>query len=336
MKSKLLEREKLTLRERPRRLRKLQSLRLLLRETRLSPSDFIYPIFVDQRLTEREEIASMPGISRLALTELQEEVAEIKAAKIRAVLVFGLPMRKDSVGSEAYAPDGIVQQAVRTIKKSAPDLAVATDVCLCQYTAHGHCGLVRDGTIVNDESSELLSRTAVSHAAAGADIVSPSAMMDGQVKAIRQGLDEAGFYDTAIMSYSAKFASAFYGPFREAAESAPVRGDRRSYQMDSPNLREAMREIAVDINEGADIVMVKPALSYLDVVREARSKFHIPLAAYNVSGEYSMIRAAGQRDWLNAKAIALEVLTAIKRAGADVIITYFAKEASEWLREEEQ
>jgi porphobilinogen synthase len=336
MKLELVERERLALRKRPRRLRKLQSLRLLLRETRLSPSDFIYPIFVDQRLTEREEIVSMPGISRLALTELQEEVAEIKAAKIQAVLVFGLPLRKDSVGSEAYAPDGIVQQTVRTIKKCAPDLVVATDVCLCQYTDHGHCGVVRDGKIVNDESLELLCRTAVSHAAAGADIVGPSAMMDGQVKAIRQGLDEAGFSDTAIMSYAAKFASAFYGPFREAAESAPVRGDRRSYQMDPPNLREAMREIAVDINEGADIVMVKPALSYLDVVREARSRFQIPLAAYNVSGEYSMIKAAGQRDWLNAKAIALEVLTAIKRAGADIIITYFAKEVSQWLREEEQ
>jgi porphobilinogen synthase len=277
----------------------------------------------------------MPGISRLTLTDLQEEITEIKAAKIPAMLVFGLPARKDSVGSEAYAPNGIVQQAVRTIKKTAPDLAVLTDVCLCQYTDHGHCGLVRDGTIVNDESIELLSRTAVSHAAAGADIVGPSAMMDGQVKAIRQGLDEAGFYDTAIMSYAAKFASAFYGPFREAAESAPLWGDRRSYQMDPPNLRDAMREIAVDIDEGADIVMVKPALSYLDVIKEAHSKFHVPLAAYNVSGEYSMIEAAGQQDWLNAKAIALEVLTAIKRAGADIIITYFAKEASRWLQEEE-
>ncbi|MGD0423065.1 MAG: porphobilinogen synthase [Candidatus Bathyarchaeia archaeon] len=336
MKSELVEkRKKLVLRERPRRLRKLQSLRILLRETRLSPSDFIYPIFVDQRLTEREEISSMPGISRLTLTDLQEEITEIKAAKIPAMLVFGLPARKDSVGSEAYAPNGIVQQAVRTIKKTAPDLAVLTDVCLCQYTDHGHCGLVRDGTIVNDESIELLSRTAVSHAAAGADIVGPSAMMDGQVKAIRQGLDEAGFYDTAIMSYAAKFASAFYGPFREAAESAPLWGDRRSYQMDPPNLRDAMREIAVDIDEGADIVMVKPALSYLDVIKEAHSKFHVPLAAYNVSGEYSMIEAAGQQDWLNAKAIALEVLTAIKRAGADIIITYFAKEASRWLQEEE-
>jgi len=337
MKSELVDRkEKLHLKERPRRLRKLQSLRVLLRETRLSPSGFIYPIFVDQRLTEREEISSMPGISRLALTDLHGEVAEIRAARIPAVLVFGLPVRKDSVGSEAYAPEGIVQQAVRTIKKTAPELVVVTDVCLCQYTDHGHCGLVRGGKIVNDESIELLSRTAVSHAAAGADMVGPSAMMDGQVKAIRQGLDAAGYYDTAIMSYAAKFASAFYGPFREAAESAPMWGDRRSYQMDPPNMREAMREISVDIDEGADIVMVKPALSYLDVIKEARSKFHVPLAAYNVSGEYSMIKAAGQKNWLNAKSIALEVLTAIKRAGADIIITYFAKEASEWLREEEQ
>jgi porphobilinogen synthase len=334
MRSELYEKaERAVLEQRPRRLRRLQSLRILLRETRLSPSDFIYPIFVDQRLTNRQEIQSMPGIYRLALSDLPQEVAEVKSAKIPAVIVFGLPRRKDSLGSEAYAPDGVVQQAVRSIKKAAPDLVVATDVCLCQYTDHGHCGIVRGGVIANNESLELLARTAVSHAEAGADIVGPSAMMDGQVGAIRKALDERGLYDTAIMAYSAKFASGFYGPFREAAESAPLWGDRRTYQMDPPNRREATREIALDIEQGADIVMVKPALSYLDLIREARNRFDIPLAAYNVSGEYSMIQAAGLKEWLNAKSIALEVLTSIKRAGADIIITYFAKEASKWLEE---
>jgi porphobilinogen synthase len=249
------------------------------------------------------------------------------------VLVFGLPKRKDTVGSEAYAENGIVQQAVREIKKQAAGLVVATDVCLCQYTDHGHCGLLQGGEILNDESLKLLARTAVSHAKAGADIVGPSAMMDGQVRAIRNALDEQGYNNTAIMAYSAKFASSFYGPFREAAESAPVWGDRRTYQMDPPNRREAMREIATDINEGADIVMVKPALSYLDLIREARNRFDTPLAAYNVSGEYSMIKAAGQKGWLDEERVAREVLTAIKRAGADIIITYFAKEAKRWFEE---
>jgi porphobilinogen synthase len=334
VKSELYEKsEKSMLEARPRRLRRLQSLRILLQETRLSASDFIYPIFVDQRLTRRQEIPSMPGIPRLALSDLPDEVAEVKSARIPAIIVFGLPARKDSLGSEAYAQDGVVQQAVRSIKKAAPDLVVATDVCLCQYTDHGHCGVVRGGVIANDESLELLARTAVSHAEAGADVVGPSAMMDGQVGAIRNALDERGFDDTAIMGYSAKFASSFYGPFRDAAESAPLWGDRRTYQMDPPNRREAMREIAMDIEQGADIVMVKPALSYLDLIREARNKFDLPLAAYNVSGEYSMIKAAGLKEWLNAKSVALEVLTAIKRAGADIIITYFAKEASKWLEE---
>lgn len=335
MKSELYEKhEKMTLQERPRRLRRLQSLRILLRETRLSPSDFIYPIFVDQRLTNREEIPSMPGIFRLAISDLKEEISEVKALKIPAILIFGLPSHKDPTGSEAYAREGVVQQAVRAIKKVAPDLVVATDVCLCQYTDHGHCGVVRRGAIANDETLGLLSRTAVSHAEAGADIVGPSAMMDGQVGAIRRALDNEGFNETPIMSYSAKFASAFYGPFREAAESTPLWGDRHTYQMDPPNPREALREISLDINQGADIVMVKPALSYLDIIKDARSRFDVPLAAYNVSGEYSMIKAAGQMDWLNPKTIALEVLTAIKRAGADIIITYFAKEASKWLKEE--
>jgi porphobilinogen synthase len=325
--------EKIRLTNRFRRLREQGSLRTLLKETRLSSSDFMYPIFVDQRLSVREEIPSMPGIYRLSLSELDKELAEVAGLKIPAVLVFGLPNRKDSSGSEAYATDGIVQQAVRAIKKSAPQLVVATDVCLCQYTDHGHCGVIRNRRIDNDETLELLSRIAVSQAEAGADIVGPSAMMDGQVQAIREALDRRGFQETAIMAYSAKFASAFYGPFREAAESSPLWGDRRSYQMDPPNRREAMREIEVDIREGADIVMVKPALSYLDVIRDARNRFRHPLAAYNVSGEYAMIKAAGKNGWLDDKQVALETLTAIKRAGANIIITYFAKDAAKWLRE---
>ena len=325
--------ERTRLTNRFRRLRKQGSLRILMRETRLSSSDFIYPIFVDQRLSLREEIPSMPGIYRFSMAELNEEIAEVTGLKIPAVLLFGLPKHKDSSGSQAYATDGIVQQAVRAIKKSAPQLVVATDVCLCQYTDHGHCGVIRNRTVENDETLELLSRIAISHAEAGADIVGPSAMMDAQVQAIRQALDRRGFQETAIMAYSAKFASAFYGPFREAADSSPLWGDRRSYQMDPPNRREAMREIEMDIKEGADIVMVKPALSYLDIIRDVRNRFRQPLAAYNVSGEYAMIKAAGQNGWLDDKQVALETLTAIKRAGANVIITYFAKDAAKWLRE---
>ena len=325
--------EKTQVINRLRRLREQESLRTLMRETRLSSSDFMYPIFVDQRLSTREEIPSMPGIYRFSMSELNKEIAEVAGLKIPAVLLFGLPRHKDSSGSEAYATDGIVQQAVRAVKKSAPQLVVATDVCLCQYTDHGHCGVIRDGRVENDETLELLSRIAVSQAEAGADIVGPSAMMDGQVQAIRLALDSRGFQETAIMAYSAKFASAFYGPFREAAESSPLWGDRRSYQMDPPNRREAMREIEMDIREGADIVMVKPALSYLDVIRDARNRFRHPLAAYNVSGEYAMIKAAGQKGWLDDKRVALETLTAIKRAGANIIITYFAKDAAKWLQE---
>ncbi|HUK26806.1 MAG TPA: porphobilinogen synthase [Candidatus Acidoferrales bacterium] len=316
-----------------RRLRQLESLRSLLRETRLSSLDFMYPIFVDHRLSKPEPLSSMPGISRLSLGDLKQEVAEIVRLSIPAVLVFGLPKRKDALGSEAYATDTVVQQAVRNIKKAAPHLVVATDICLCGYTDHGHCGVVREGKVDNDETLQLLARMAVSHAEAGADIVAPSAMMDGQVGAIRQALDRRGLKETLIMGYSAKFASGFYGPFREAAESTPLWGDRRSYQMDSPNRREAMREIESDIEEGADIVMVKPALSYLDLIREARDQFKLPLAAYNVSGEYSMIKAAGEKGWLDDRRIAMEVLTAIKRAGANIIITYFAKDAAKWLEE---
>ncbi len=325
--------EKTQLTNRLRRLRGQESLRTLMRETRLSSSDLMYPIFVDQRLSTREEIPSMPGIYRFSMSELNKEIGEVAGLKIPAVLLFGLPRHKDSSGSEAYATDGIVQQAVRAVKKSAPQLVVATDVCLCQYTDHGHCGVIREGRVENDETLELLSRIAVSHAEAGADIVGPSAKMDGQVQAIRFALDSRGFQQTAIMAYSAKFASAFYGPFREAAESSPLWGDRRSYQMDPPNRREAMREIEMDIREGADIVMVKPALSYLDVIRDARNRFRHPLAAYNVSGEYAMIKAAGQKGWLDDKRVALETLTAIKRAGANIIITYFAKDAAKWLQE---
>jgi len=334
MKSEMYEvSERVHLLRRLRRLRRQESIRLLLRETRLSYSDFMYPIFVDHRLSAKEEIPSMPGIYRYPVSQLNEEIAEVLALKIPAVLLFGLPERKDAMGSEAYASDGVVQQAVRAIKKIAPQLTVATDVCLCQYTDHGHCGVIRNGAVDNDESVNLLSRIAVSHAEAGADIVGPSAMMDGQVAAIRRGLDEAGLDETLVMAYSAKFASGFYGPFREAAESTPLWGDRRSYQMDPPNGREALREIEMDLREGADIVMVKPALAYLDVIRDARTRFSLPLAAYNVSGEYSMIKAAGQKGWLDDKRITLEVLTAIKRAGANIIITYFAKDAAKWLQE---
>jgi porphobilinogen synthase len=296
----------------------------------------MYPIFVDQRLSDKEEIPSMPGVYRHPLSGLKDEVAEVVGLKIPAVLLFGLPRRKDALGSEAYASDGVVQQAVRAVKRAAPQLSVATDVCLCQYTDHGHCGVIRDNAVENDETLGLLARTAVSHAEAGADIVAPSAMMDGQVAAIRRALDDRALEETLIMGYSAKFASGFYGPFREAAESSPLWGDRRSYQMDPPNQREAMREIEMDVREGADIVMVKPALSYLDVIREARTRFSLPLAAYNVSGEYSMIKAAGRKGWLDEKQVTLEVLTAIKRAGANIIITYFAKDAAKWFKEDNQ
>jgi porphobilinogen synthase len=317
--------KKFTLTQRPRRLRRLDALRRLVRETRLSISDLVYPVFVDARISARQAIPSMPGICRLALSELEEEMSEISSLKIPAILIFGLPQKKDLMATEAYAVNGIVQQAIQVIKKSAPELVVISDVCLCQYTEHGHCGIVREGIIDNDESLEILSSVAVSHAKAGADIVGPSAMMDGQVRAIRRRLDESDLSDTAIMAYSAKFASSFYGPFREAAESTPLWGDRRTYQMDPANRKEALREIALDIEEGADIVMVKPALGYLDILSQARKQFDTPLAAFNVSGEYAMIKAAGERGWIDEERVAMEVLTSMKRAGADFIITYLAK-----------
>jgi porphobilinogen synthase len=318
--------------DRLRRLRRTEALRRLVRETRLSPEGFVYPLFVISGRGVRNAIPSMPGQHQLSVDQLSAEAAELRALGIPAVLLFGIPSMKDEQGSGAYAADGIVQQAVRALKQADPELLVITDVCLCEYTSHGHCGVVKDGEVDNDATLPLLARTALSQAQAGADMVAPSAMMDGQVAAIRQALDEGGFPHIPIMAYAAKYASAFYGPFREAAESAPQFGDRRGYQMDPPNAREALREIEADIAEGADIVMVKPALAYLDVLARARERFDLPLAAYNVSGEYAMIKAAAANGWLDERRVTLEVLTAIKRAGADIIITYHAKEAARWLQ----
>ncbi len=316
---------------RPRRLRRTEALRRMVRETRLSADNFIYPLFVRPGHDVREEIPSMPGQYRLSLDRLPEEAEAVARLGIPAVLLFGLPGHKDDEGSEAYAEEGIVQEAVRLLKRTVPELTVITDVCLCAYTAHGHCGIVREGTVDNDATLPLLGRVAVSHAAAGADVVAPSAMMDGQVGAIRQALDEAGFPEVAILAYAAKYASAFYGPFRDAADSAPHFGDRSGYQMDPPNVREALQEIRLDLEEGADIVMVKPALAYLDIIAHARRAFDVPIAAYNVSGEYAMVKAAALRGWLDERRVALEMLTAIRRAGADLIITYFACDAARWL-----
>ena len=304
-----------------------------MRETRLSPDDFVYPLFVVHGSGVRNAIPSMPGQAQLSIDQLPAEAQELRALGIPAVLLFGIPASKDEQGSEAYAADGIVQQAVRALKQAAPDLLVITDVCLCEYTSHGHCGIVKDGDVDNDATLPLLAQTALSHAQAGADMVAPSAMMDGQVTAIRRALDENGFAQTPIMAYAAKYASAFYGPFREAAESTPQFGDRCGYQMDPANAREALREIESDVAEGADIVMVKPALAYLDVLARARQRFDLPLAAYNVSGEYAMIKAAAANGWLDEKRVVLETLTAIKRAGADIIFTYHAKDAARWLRQ---
>jgi porphobilinogen synthase len=316
-------------------LRRTSALRRLVRETSLTPDSFVYPIFVVHGQDVHEEIASMPGQYHLSLDALPAEAAELRALGIPAVLLFGLPASKDEAGSEAYDDDGIVQQAVRVLKDADSDLIVITDVCLCEYTSHGHCGIIAGGEVDNDQSIELLARTALSHARAGADFVAPSDMMDGRVAAIRAALDGEGFATTPIMSYAAKYASAFYGPFREAAESAPQFGNRRGYQMDPPNAREALREIAQDLDEGAAIVMVKPALPYLDVVSQARRRFDAPLAAYNVSGEYAMLHAAARNGWLDLRAAVLETLTSIRRAGADVIITYHAKEAARWLADGE-
>ncbi len=316
---------------RPRRLREKGLLRRLVRETTLGVNDLVYPMFAMHGRGVREPIGSMPGQFRLSLDELLKEAKDVAGMGIPAVLLFGLPEDKDARGSEAYADDGIVQQATRAVKDTIPDLLVVTDVCLCQYTSHGHCGVVEDGSVKNDPSLELLARVAVSQAEAGADMVAPSDMMDGRVGAIREALDEANLAEVPIMAYSAKYASAFYGPFRDAADSAPQFGDRRSYQMDPANGTEAMREIALDLDEGADIVMVKPALPYLDVLARARDRFDVPFAAYNVSGEYAMVKAAAAAGYLDERLVTLEILTAIKRAGADIIITYHAKEAARWI-----
>jgi porphobilinogen synthase len=322
---------------RMRRLRSSERMRGLVRETELSASHLVMPLFVRPGKKVRKPIEPMPGNFQLSVDELVKEVAKLDAAGVPAVLLFGIPDEKDPVGTGAYDAAGIVQQAIRAIRKSSPEMLVITDVCLCEYTDHGHCGVVverRGAKVVdNDRTLELIAKMAVSHAAAGADIVAPSDMMDGRIGAVRTALDAAGFQDTPIMSYAAKYASGFYGPFRVAAESAPQFGDRRSYQMDPANAGEAMREIALDIDEGADVVMVKPALAYLDVIRLAKETFRIPLAAYNVSGEFSMVKAAAANGWLDEKRVVMEILTGIRRAGADIIITYWAADAAKWLKE---
>jgi porphobilinogen synthase len=315
-----------------RRLRRTPALRALTRETRLVPERLLCPLFVRPGRGVREPIPSMPGQFRFSVDELVRESRGLAELGIGGLMLFGLPESKDALGTGAYASDGIVQRAARALKEDGSSLVIAADVCLCEYTDHGHCGVLKGGEVANDATLDLLARTAVSLADSGADIVAPSAMMDGQVGAIRRSLDEAGLADTPIVAYAAKYASAFYGPFREAADSAPQSGDRRGYQMDPPNAREALREMAADLAEGADVLMVKPALPYLDVLRRAREEFDAPLAAYHVSGEYSMIAAAGERGWIDRRAVVLESLNAIARAGADIVITYFAREAAPWLR----
>ncbi len=316
---------------RPRRLRQNEVIRRMVRETILTPDDFIYPVFVCEGAEVRKEISSMPGSYQESIDNLVENVREAHALGVPSVILFGIPDHKDAQGSEAYNDDGIVQRAIRAIKDAVPEMYVMTDVCLCEYTDHGHCGIISDGQILNDPTLELLAREAVSHAKAGADLVAPSDMMDGRVEAIREALDDEGYTDIPVMSYAAKYASAFYGPFREAAESTPQFGDRRSYQMDPANRIEAIKEVELDIMEGADIVMVKPALSYLDIISDIRETVDVPVAAYNVSGEYSMVKAAAQLDWVDGDRVMMEILTSIKRAGADLILTYHAKEAAKLL-----
>lgn len=318
---------------RPRRLRRTATLRRMVRETRLSVDDLVLPLFAMHGKGVREPIASMPGVARLSVDLLVEECREAHALGIPAVILFGIPQRKDPLGSEAYADDGIVSRAISAVKKAVPDLAIWADVCLCEYTDHGHCGVIRDGQVDNDATLPLLAGAALTYARAGADVVAPSDMMDGRVGAIREALDESGFVDTVLCSYAAKYASAYYGPFREAAGSTPQFGDRQGYQMDPANAREALLEVALDLEEGADIVMVKPALAYLDVILRVRSEFEVPVAAYNVSGEYALICAAAERNWVDRRRIVLETLTSIRRAGADLILTYHAKEVAQWLRE---
>ena len=319
---------------RMRRLRKSPALRSLVRESRLDAGDLIFPLFIVEGKGIKKEIDSMPGVFHFSVDKLAAEVNELARLGVPGVLLFGVVNGKDETGSAALDPNGVVQLAIRAIKKAAPHMIVVTDVCLCEYTSHGHCGVIVNGDVDNDSTLPLLAGMALSHAAAGADMVAPSDMMDGRVMTIRKALDDNSFNHIPILSYAAKYASAFYGPFREAAGSAPQFGDRRSYQMDPPNVREALREIEEDIKEGADIVMVKPALAYLDVIRRARDNFNYPLAAYNVSGEYAMVKAASMRGWIDGKRVTLEILGAIKRAGADIIISYHAKEAAAWLAEQ--
>jgi porphobilinogen synthase len=316
---------------RPRRLRKNETIRRMVRETSLSPDDFIYPLFVTFGKNVRKEIKSMPGCFQESVDMIVRHAKEVYSLGIPAILLFGIPEHKDEIGSGAYDPKGVVQKAITAIKNKVPGLYVVTDVCMCEYTSHGHCGIIENGEVRNDPTLELLAKEAVSHAKAGADMVAPSDMMDGRVGAIRTALDKEGFAETPIMSYAAKYASSFYGPFREAAESTPRFGDRRSYQMDPSNRREALKEVALDVQEGADIVMVKPAMTYLDIISDVRESFDLPVAAYNVSGEYSVIKAAAKLGWIDEKRAMMEVLTSIKRAGADLILTYFAKEAAKVL-----
>jgi porphobilinogen synthase len=320
--------------QRTRRLRQNKALRAFARETTLSASDFIYPIFIVEGEGIRNEISSMPGQFQLSLDSLSGELNDLKDLGIPGVLLFGIPSEKDEIGSGAFAADGIVQRAVRLIRDHAPEMLIVTDVCACEYTSHGHCGIIVDGVVDNDQTLPLLARTALSHAEAGADIVAPSDMMDGRVAIIRQALDDAGFVNTPIMSYAAKYASAYYGPFREAAESTPTFGDRRTHQMDAGNIREAMREIEIDMAEGADAIIVKPALSYLDVLRAARERVDVPVVAYNVSGEYAMIKAAAQLGWIDERRLTLETMLSMKRAGADRIISYHARDVARWLQDE--
>jgi porphobilinogen synthase len=321
--------------DRHRRLRRTPAIRKMVRETFLRPSDFIYPIFVTEEGSNiKSEIPSMPNVYQYSLDRLDEELKEVTSLGIPSIMFFGIPKEKDAVGSGAYDEQGIVQQAIRLAKQNYPDLVVIADTCMCEYTDHGHCGIIHDGDVDNDESLTYLARTAVSQAEAGADIIAPSNMMDGFVAAIRQALDEAGFTQIPIMSYAVKYASAFFGPFRDAAESAPKFGNRKTYQMDPANRREALREAESDVREGADFIIVKPALPYLDVLRDVRNHVNLPLVAYNVSGEYAMVKAAALNGWIDEKAVVLESLTAMKRAGADMIITYHAKDAVRWLREE--
>ena len=317
---------------RPRRLRRSEALRGFVRETHLSTSGLIYPMFACPGKGVRTEVSSMPGVYQQSPDRIVEECREVADLGIPAVILFGLPEHKDETGSEAADPNAAVQRSIDAIRKAKLNLLVLTDVCLCEYTNHGHCGVVKDGQVLNDPSIELLANAALSHARAGADIVAPSDMMDGRVGAIRQKLDANGFTDVAILSYAAKYASAFYGPFREAAESTPQFGDRRSYQMDPANVREALREVALDLEEGADIIMVKPALPYLDVIRAVRERFDVPVAAYNVSGEFSMVKAAARNGWIDEQRIVLEIITGIQRAGASIILTYHAKDLARWLK----